>query len=221
MLVALAGAGALTIEHHAMRASMRADQLPAYWWHVSTDAQSARAGECPVCGRVYAFVDALCESCVAPLEASEVPHMLFGKFRFEERVGHGGMGVVYRVSDLSLERTIAVKTLPGTSPEHAQRLRAEAKAMAAVTHPNLAVIYGSESWRGKPMLLCEFMTGGTLADRLARGPLALLEVLQLGIDLAEALHVIHAAGLLHRDIKPSNIGYTATTAKLLQNQQRR
>jgi serine/threonine-protein kinase len=119
------------------------------------------------------------------------------------------MGVVYRATDLMLERTVAIKTLPGTSPEYSQRLRLEAKAMAAVTHRNLAAIHGAESWRGRPMLVCEYMEHGTLATRLAAGPLPMAEAIELGLALADALHVIHRAGLLHRDIKPSNIGYAA------------
>jgi len=134
---------------------------------------------------------------------------MFGKFRFEERVGQGGMGVVYRATDLALDRPVAIKTLPGTSPEDSQRLRAEAKVMAAVVHRHLAMIYGAESWRGRPMLICEFMTDGTLADRLRRAPLAVPDMLAIGVALAEGLAVIHSKGLLHRDIKPSNIGFGA------------
>ena len=111
---------------------------------------------------------------------------MFGKFRFDERVGHGGMGVVYRATDLALDRVVAIKTLPGTSPEASQRLRSEAKAMAAVVHRHLATIYGSESWRGRPMLICEFMTDGTLADRLKHEALSVDEALCLGMALAEA-----------------------------------
>lgn len=81
--------------------------------------------------------------------------------------------------------------------------------MAAVAHPHLATIYGAESWRGRPMLICEFMHGGTLADRLLTGPLTLEDALALGVRLAEALEVLHSKGVLHRDIKPSNIGFSA------------
>jgi hypothetical protein len=207
LLLAIADAGALTIENHAMRTTSVAEPGPSTWWRIGLSARHAQAAECPACGGVQPGADTACRRCGTKLKPSDVPPVLFGKFRFEERVGQGGMGVVYRATDLALERTVAVKTLPGTSPELSQRLRGEAKAMAAVTHRNLAIIYGAESWRGRPMLICEFMAHGTLATRLAAGPLALSETLTQGIALAEALQVIHAAGLLHRDIKPSNIGY--------------
>jgi eukaryotic-like serine/threonine-protein kinase len=81
--------------------------------------------------------------------------------------------------------------------------------MAAVVHPNLAVIYGIEAWKSTPVLIVEFLDGGTLADRLRQGPLPAIDVVDLGRVLADALERIHAAGILHRDVKPSNIGYTA------------
>jgi serine/threonine protein kinase len=88
--------------------------------------------------------------------------------------------------------------------------------MAAVSHPNLATLYGLELWRGVPMLVIEYLEGGTLADRLRRGPLAVDQVVKLGLALAEAAGALHAVGMLHRDIKPSNIGFTAEgTPKLL------
>jgi hypothetical protein len=210
LLVAITEAGAVTMEHHCAHAgSAAADATPDDFWMVGATPQLAQASECAVCGHVEPGGDRHCARCGAPLRPSAVPHVMFGKFRFEERVGQGGMGIVYRATDLTLDRVVAIKTLPGTSPEDSQRLRREAKAMAAVVHRNLAIVYGAESWRGRPMLICEFMSEGTLAHRLTRGSLPCAEALSLGVALAEALHVIHATGLLHRDIKPSNIGYAA------------
>ena len=80
--------------------------------------------------------------------------------------------------------------------------------MASVLHPNLALIFGAEHWRGKPLLIVEYLEGGTLADYLQRGVLQVEEVVDLGIVLADVLDRVHASGVLHRDIKPSNIGYT-------------
>jgi serine/threonine protein kinase len=92
----------------------------------------------------------------------------------------------------------------------------EARAMANVTHPNLALIYGAEEWKGTPLLIFEYLEGGTLLDSLNRGSLALEEVIELGTQLADALDVIHASGVVHRDIKPSNIGYASDgTPKIL------
>jgi hypothetical protein len=90
------------------------------------------------------------------------------------------------------------------------RLRREARAMAAIVHPSLSLIYGAETWRGTPMLIIEFLEGGTLADRLAKAPLVPMQAVHLGATLSEVLHCVHSAGILHRDIKPSNIGFTKT-----------
>jgi serine/threonine protein kinase len=126
------------------------------------------------------------------------------------------MGVVYRALDLTLRRTVAIKTLPRVSPEYSMRLRHEARAMASVQHPNLALIYGAESWQGTPLLIFEYLAGGTLATRLKGQTLSLPEILELGIVLADVLEQMHGAGVLHRDIKPSNIGYAGDgTPKLL------
>ena len=80
--------------------------------------------------------------------------------------------------------------------------------MATVHHPNLALIYGTEQWRGTPMLIVEYLDGGTLRDWLCRGPVSYAEVIELGIVLADVLDRMHMSGVLHRDVKPSNIGYT-------------
>jgi serine/threonine protein kinase len=118
------------------------------------------------------------------------------------------MGVVYRAADLSLGRPVALKTLPTTSPEDSARLRREARAMAAITHPNLALIFGVETWQATPILVIEYLPGETLAERLAMGPLAWDEALEMSLVLADALDRVHSSGILHRDVKPSNIGFT-------------
>ena len=118
------------------------------------------------------------------------------------------MGVVYRARDLELERTVAIKTLPRVAPRSAALLRREARAMARLQHANLAVIHSMESWRGVPVLVMEYLAGGTLADRIREGPLPVRDVVEAGSMIGGVLHRVHRAGLLHRDIKPSNIGYT-------------
>jgi hypothetical protein len=175
------------------------------------------AKECAKCGKLYPFYTVLCNVCSTRLEPSHVPYVLPGKFRFEKRIGIGGMGVVYRGSDLALGRAVAVKTLRRVSPEDALRLRREARTAAAVSHPHLAPVYGMETWQGTPMLVLELLEGGTLAHRLLdRSRLTPQETIELGIAMTDALAQLHAADILHRDIKPSNIGYTRDgTPKLM------
>ncbi|HKI05081.1 MAG TPA: serine/threonine-protein kinase [Thermoanaerobaculia bacterium] len=166
------------------------------------------ARECPKCGALHPSYTVFCSTCSKRLETSRVPYVLPGKFRFEQRIGAGGMGVVYSGADLALGRHVAIKTLRQVSPEDAMRLRREARTAAAVSHPHLAPIYGMETWRGTPLLVLELLEGGTLAQRIVRGPLDPRETVEIGIAMAGALSQLHAAEILHRDIKPSNIGYT-------------
>ncbi|HEV7517466.1 MAG TPA: protein kinase, partial [Thermoanaerobaculia bacterium] len=166
------------------------------------------AKECLSCGALYLPYTVICTNCSRRLEPSVVPYVLPGKFRFERRLGAGGMGVVYRGIDLGLGRAVAVKTLKRVSPEDAMRLRREARTAAAVSHRHLASVYGLETWQGTPLLVMELMEGGTLTQRISKGPLSARETVELGVAMTEALEHLHAADILHRDIKPSNIGYT-------------
>ncbi|HEV8578151.1 MAG TPA: serine/threonine-protein kinase [Thermoanaerobaculia bacterium] len=167
------------------------------------------AKECSKCGALHPSFTVFCRTCSRRLEFSNVPHVLTGKFRFERRLGVGGMGIVFQGTDLALGRPVAIKTLRQVSPEGAMRLRREARTAATVSHPNLAPIYGMETWRGTPMLVLELLEGGTLAQRIAaNGEVPPLETVELGIAMSAALAQLHAADILHRDIKPSNIGYT-------------
>jgi serine/threonine protein kinase len=145
-------------------------------------------------------------ACGKPVVVAPLPRILLGKLELQERLGDGGMGLVYRALDRVLERSVAVKTLPRVSQGATERLRQEARSMAAVSHPAVAVIYGVESWQGLPFLVVEHLAGGTLARRL-RFPWPVAQALRLGIELADALDAIHRRGLLHRDVKPSNIGF--------------
>ncbi len=165
------------------------------------------ARECQTCLKLYPPKATAC-ACGGPLEVISAPYLLRGVFRLDRRIGAGGMGVVYHARDLNLDRSVAIKTLPRMAPESAARLRREARAMATVTHPNLAVIHGLETWQSIPLLIEEFLAGGTLAGRLGRGRLTVAATLDLGIVLADVLQHLHGAGLIHRDIKPSNIGFT-------------
>lgn len=211
LLATVADAAAATIE--LLRARARRGGGGRSARALLPTAETAR--ECRACGRIYLPRAASCTTCDELLEEAAVPYVLPGKFRFEERLGAGGMGVVYRAADLALGRPVAVKTLRRVSPEDAMRLRREARTAAAVSHPNLAAVYGIETWRGMPMLILEYLQGGTLAERLEGGPLEPLEAAELGTVLAGAVDRLHSFDVLHRDVKPSNIGFDADgTAKL-------
>ncbi len=169
-------------------------------------AEAAR--ECPRCGALFRAFLVYCGNCSHRLESAPIPYVLPGRYRFEQRLGFGGMGVVYRGTDLALGRPIAAKTLRRVSPEDAVRLRREARTAARFSHSHLAGVYGIETWLGTPIMIFEYLAGGTLADRLAVGPLGAEETLDLGIAMAGALERLHQADILHRDVKPSNIGYS-------------
>jgi serine/threonine protein kinase len=130
-----------------------------------------------------------------------------GRYQLERRLGQGAMGIVYRAVDIELGREVALKTLPAMSAESSVRLRQEARAMAGVSHPNIAVLYGIERWNGMPVLVEEYMSHGTLAARLSK-PLDIGEVIAVGAGLAAGLAALHDRSLIHRDIKPSNVGFS-------------
>ncbi|MEZ5291169.1 MAG: protein kinase [Vicinamibacterales bacterium] len=169
--------------------------------------QDEPAAWCPTCSETWSPHRRRCR-CGAATRPAVLPLFVNAKFRLERLLGTGGTGVVYLATDLALARRVAIKTLPPMRREYAARLRREARAMAAVLHPNLATIYGAEEWHDTPLLIVEYLEGGTLLEWLRRGPAPVDEVLDLGIMLADVLDRVHDNGVLHRDIKPSNIGYT-------------
>jgi eukaryotic-like serine/threonine-protein kinase len=141
-----------------------------------------------------------------------------GPYEIVERVGAGGMGEVYRARDTRLSRSVAVKVLPAEFAANARlrsRFEREAKAISALNDPHICALYDLGRENDVDYLVFEFCEGNTLAHRLERGPLPVEQVLQFGIEIAEALSRAHRAGIIHRDLKPSNIMLTKSGVKLL------
>ena len=128
------------------------------------------ARECPVCRSLAGSGEEPGCECGPAYVETDVPRLLAGKFRLTRRLGAGGMGAVYLARDLRLDRDIAIKTIVGTSALRLLQLKPEAWAMATAAHPAVARTHGIESWRGRPFLVVELFSGGTLQNRLLAGP---------------------------------------------------
>jgi Tol biopolymer transport system component/predicted Ser/Thr protein kinase len=127
-------------------------------------------------------------------------------YRVLEKLGEGGMGVVYKALDTRLDRPVAIKTLPSIAdPKRRRQFVWEARAAAGLRHPNIVVVYDIASDRGHDFIVMEYIPGQSLSHHLARGSVSLNETLHYAGEIASALEAAHAAGIVHRDLKPSNI----------------
>src|SRR5580765_149458 len=142
------------------------------------------------------------------------PQSVIAHYRITAKLGEGGMGEVWRATDTKLNRDVAIKVLPKAFAQDASRMarfQNEARVLASLNHPNIAGIYGVE----EGALVLEFVTGPTLAERIAQGPLPLEEAINFARQMIEALDYAHEKGIVHRDLKPANVKVSDDRLKVL------
>src|SRR5438552_1917038 len=139
------------------------------------------------------------------------PGTKLGPYEIQSLLGAGGMGEVYRARDPQLGRDIAIKILPtflSQDPDRLRRFEQEARAAAALNHPNILAVFQMGTYEVAPYLVSELLEGGTLREQLVRGPMLLRKAIDCGVQIARGLSAAHEKGIVHRDLKPENLFIT-------------
>ena len=139
------------------------------------------------------------------------PGQMLSHYRLVEKIGEGGMGVVWKATDTTLDRDVAIKILPDAFVAEAERIarfEREARLLASLDHPGIAAVYGLHLVDGVRFLAMEFVQGEDLAKRLARGRISTADALGIARQVADALQSAHENGVVHRDLKPANVRIT-------------
>ena len=134
-----------------------------------------------------------------------------GQYEIRSPLGAGGMGEVYRARDTRLDREVAIKVLPESvtsDPERLRRFEQEARAAAALNHPNILAVYQMATHEGVSYMVTELLDDETLRERLRRGPIPLRKAIEYGVQIAHGLAAAHDKGIVHRDLKPENLFLT-------------
>jgi TolB-like protein/Tfp pilus assembly protein PilF/tRNA A-37 threonylcarbamoyl transferase component Bud32 len=177
--------------------------------------QSEAASDSPFCSQCGTRIERVedgalfaTRSITAPSNLHQPGRLVGGRYKLLSVAGHGGMGVVFKAEDTKLLRTVALKFLPeeiSRDPEAKKRFLREAQAAAILDHPNICPVYEVDESEGEMFLTMAFIEGRSLKERIAEGPLPLIEVLNVAVQVAEGLKAAHEKGVVHRDIKPANI----------------